>query len=347
MKLPNSSKTEFIGLWKKIAVAQFDNEHKNIKIYFVSDQHNENEIYINFIVIEQSKLIKNIEEFKEICEVNSSRVVFNEEFIEFINRLHSEDKINVRIFFDLKFKESPYFELNKEKLVFKKEIEIEDLCGAFENYEKQLDANITNLQNKVSELAGQFASAEEELNRDFPFSKFSKSEPDWKKFREEVEKRFAAVEKNKSRDPNSIFFRQDSKNSPSGLINEYSKSEKKEKFIEQLSNLDNETKQWFFFLEKEWSDESRDKFYKQFDKNSYIGQKKIKEDLETEKKNRENDLSKSIANKEITIKNLKSPQKATLNFYLEEFDLEPFLTTEVTIPFPSESAAIPSPTPVP
>jgi hypothetical protein len=33
------------------------------------------------------------------------------------------------------------------------------------------------------------------------------------------------------------------------------------------------------------------------------------------------------------LEKLKNEQKATLNFYLEESDPNPFLTTEVTIPF--------------
>jgi hypothetical protein len=33
------------------------------------------------------------------------------------------------------------------------------------------------------------------------------------------------------------------------------------------------------------------------------------------------------------LEKLKTDQKATLNFYLDDADTEPFLTTEVTIPF--------------
>jgi hypothetical protein len=298
-------------------------------------------------VIEQSKLIKNIKDFKEICEVNYSKIIFKEEFIDFTKRLHSEDKINFQIFVDLKLNEKAYYESNKEKVALKNEMVIAGLSSAFENHEKQIDDNITNLKNKVSKLEAQFASAKEELNREFPFSKFSKDEPDWKKFRQEVEKRFATVEKNKSRYPDSIYFRQESKNSPLGLINEFSKSENKEKFIEQISNLDDETKQWFFFKEKEWSEESRKNFNNQFNIKSYQEMEKNKKKLEIEKTKIESELAKAIADKDNSIQKLKSPQKATLNFYLEESDPEPFLTTEVTIPFPSESAAIPLPTPVP
>jgi hypothetical protein len=50
------------------------------------------------------------------------------------------------------------------------------------------------------------------------------------------------------------------------------------------------------------------------------------------------------------LEKLKTDQKATLNFYLEEADTEPFLTTEVTIPFPFQPelpAVITTPPPAP
>lgn len=50
----------------------------------------------------------------------------------------------------------------------------------------------------------------------------------------------------------------------------------------------------------------------------------------------QNDKIENLKREKANLENLKSDQKATLNFYLEEADIEPFLTTKITIPFPTQ-----------
>ncbi len=109
--------------------------------------------------------------------------------------------------------------------------------------------------------------------------------------------------------------------------------------------MDSEVKKWLFFEKDEWSQESQKFFKEQFDQELF---KKLQANITnlnnkiSEKKN-----NKILEQKASRLNGMKSSTTATLHFYLEESDPEPFLTTEVTIPFPSEFAVIPSPTPAP
>jgi hypothetical protein len=173
-----------------------------------------------------------------------------------------------------------------------------------------------------------------------------------KDFRKKIDEiiKLDKKDKEKLKDFSEIYNRDKSHEAVEGFLQELDDMKNKEKFFAALSHFPEEQKSWFFFDDNKWSDDSRNKFKNQFGKDNL---KKLEDkisDLKTDLNKQNNLKNNKEMEKNRELEKLKTDQKATLNFYLEEADTEPFLTTEVTIPFPFQPelpAVITTPPPAP
>jgi hypothetical protein len=309
-----------------------------------------------YIVLNNEALDKSNNDFKLIVDVYLNKLIIKKDFSIFLNSLYTgKDSKIKQIFYSLEFKNLSFKKLNinKQKYIiepFKAEIQLNnpnDLVLAtnsdFDNQIQKLDENTNNLRKELNNKESEMA--------DFRF-KPTGLRP-WEDFRKKIDETIKKLdEKNKGnlQDFKEIFNRDKSHKTVEGFLEEYSEVNNKDKFLISLSHLPEEQKSWFFFDDKKWSDDSRNKFKNQFGKDNL---KKLEDkisDLKTDLNKQNNLKNNKEMEKNRELEKLKTDQKATLNFYLEEADTEPFLTTEVTIPFPFQPelpAVITTPPPAP
>ena len=325
---------------------RFKIDSKESKAYYIINDNMPEGPKIDFIVILLDALNIDIYEYDQIAAVSKYEIQFKNDFLSFLNRLYKKKEINYSIFLKLNY-QNDIFKLKNIKTQISektKSIALPNLdqvmCDEKSKLDKKLDENSnqiqnlkTNLENKKSEIAN-FRFEPKELNP-------------WEDFRKLIDKAINAnTEKKDFKEFTNIFNQSESHNKVESFLRKYSEIQNKEKFTDALSNFPEEQRNWFFFDGKEWSKESQEKFLKQFDKEKYNIIKTEIENLQKQIK-AQNDTKERLKQEEVNLEKLKTDQKATLNFYLEETDTEPFLTTEVTIPFASEKPTDASTPPTP
>ena len=320
--------------WEPRSESQFESEHKNIQAYYVTDQNNFPHPIIKYFVIEKDKITTTVPDFLEICEVETSLIKFKEDFSRFLNRIYKSKDHKFKITATLKYNNKLFQnnDINKITLTREDDIQIRlgDLGASIKKSEEELKDTIKKNKKDIEEKSKKLSNLKAEFNKQFPFIKDQSR--NWKNFVDEVKKKIKEAEQKKL-DVTQFkqVFLYNGAQKVQDFLNSYSNLKQNEKFITSLSKLseiDPEVKKWFFFNGKEWS---LNQFEEQFDKQKYNSKKQDIENIDKEIKNlvvTNNGLLQEIAN----LEKLKKEQKATLNFYLEE-DTEPFLTTDVTIPF--------------
>ena len=318
--------------WEPRSESQFESEHKNIQAYYVTDQ-NSSPKTIKFFVIEKDKLDKFIPDFSAICTVDNSSITLKKNFITFLDRIYKDKEVKFITFLELKYTGDQFHENNlpKQKLDNTKPIALIDLNQTINNKKSGLDIELGKNSEKKINLEKDLETKKSDIENSFPFKPITMKP--WEDFKNKIDKEIDNHhEKNKLENFKQIFKRSKSLETPEGFIEEYNGVKEKEKVLAALSHFPEQQKKWFFFDGNEWSKESQEKFLKQFNKTDFDT---INKDIE----NKNNQIkvlettNKNLQQKIAKLEELQTAQKATLNFYLEESDADPFLTTEVTIPF--------------
>jgi hypothetical protein len=320
--------------------------------YTVLNRHHINSKANEFSKTDINALAKACNDYTQICRVEYNKLFLNDQFLEFLKSLFRQKNIKYQVAWSLRYKDNFYESLNYTKKIIDTNLDkifmkLGDVNFVIKSEESQIN-NILETNNKSKkELNDKISALKEELSKSFPFSgeKFR----EWNEFVKATKAKIAIAKKAKIdvKDFEDVFLHNGARKIED-ILNKYNEINDKNKFSSSLLRIDNDLKKWLFFDEEIWSEKSRENFKNQFNKDLF-------EKLNKEISNFEKDLEaiekdKSMSERRSLLASRKSPQKATLNFYLEESDPDPFLTTEVTIPFPADSPTVvttPPSTPVP
>jgi hypothetical protein len=297
-------------------------------------------------------LEKACNDYKQICRVENNKLFLNNQFHEFLKSLFKRKDVRYQIAWSLKYKDNFFESLNSTKKII--DINLDEIFITFgdmnfliENEESQIFNILETKTKSKKELNDKIKLLKEDLSKSFPFSgeKFR----DWDEFVKATKDKIDSAKNAKVdvRDFQEAFLHNGARKIDD-FLNKYKEINDKSQFSASLLRVDDDLKKWFFFDEETWSEKSRENFKNQFNKDLFAKLNNEISSLEIKREDMEKD--KTLGERRNLLASRKSPQKATLNFYLEESDTEPFLTTEVTIPFPADSPTVvttPPSTPVP
>lgn len=279
-----------------------------------------------------------------IVECNNNKLILSKEFCGFLNRIYTtgNSKLNL-IFYSINYKNSFYSKSNigKTKISepFNAEIQLNDPTNLVSEKKLDFEKNIKQFDERINCLKNDLKSME---SKKADFRIVPTGRDPWKEFTQKIDKILSELYKKDKKNKDNLndfthIFKADISNKTvEGFLKVYSEMKNKEKFYTSISYLPEEQKRWFFFDGNDWSNDSQNKFKNQFETDNL---KKLNDDiskLEADLNKQNNLKNKKEMEKNRELENLKTEQKATLNFYLDEADPEPFLSTEVTIPFPSQ-----------
>jgi hypothetical protein len=305
-----------------------------------------------WFVINFDSLSKSVNDFNKIASISNNNLILKNEFLIFLNRLYKKKDTKYQIAWSLKYESDLFHKYNTDKKIInfgldEIKIELGDFEALINNEENQIKSEKNIRESGIEKLNKDFFEASNQFEKKFPINpnKFTA----WEEFAKSVKEKIAKAEKDKLevKQFKEVFLNNGAKKIED-FLSKYSEINQKDQFFNSLSKMDDELKKWFFFEKDKWTEGSQKAFKQQFDEKLFKENKVKIADL----KNQIADLNNntSLEKRVARLNDIKSSIKATLNFYLEEADPLPFLTTVVTIPFSSDRPAdanTPSPQPAP
>jgi hypothetical protein len=311
------------------------------KQFVVYKKDEESRAILEWFVINFDTLLNPNNDFKKIVDISNNDLTLKKDFLIFLNRLYKNKGTRYPIAWSLKYESILFknYNLNKKEINFglgEIKIALGDYIASIHSEEKLIQSEFYKKKADLDKLTNDLFQKSDKFKEKFPLNQ--KKFANWEEFAKAIKEKIAKAEKEKLevKTFKEVFLNNGAKKIDD-FLSKYADLKQKDQFLKSLSRMDAEVKKWFFFEKDNWSEESQKSFKEQFDHESF---KKLHGDIA----NLERQISglkdnKSLEERRSQLSAVKSSIKANLNFYLEEADTDPFLTTEVTIPYLPERSA--------